>query len=80
MSLKPLGGFLTAIDCMCESAWTGWDDVFAQGIRLWADGYEVEIDVEGFQDPTAPLPLRTSHIVLALYETVLAMSTDFPIF
>ena len=76
MSLKPLDVFLLAIDSMYEFAGMEWDGVFVGWVRYWADGFAAEIDVEGSYDPSSPLPLRTSHIVLGLYETILAMSTD----
>lgn len=65
---------------MYEFAKTGWDDPLARNMRIWAYGYDVEIDIENWQGPGGPLPLRTNHVVLALYEVVVAMSTSVRFF
>lgn len=61
---------------MYRFAQLGWDQPFADGIRIWADGYTVEVDIESSQGPRTSLELKTSHILLTLYQSVLAMSAN----
>ena len=69
-----LGVFLSALDCMYYFACEDWDQVFDKAIQIPAKDYDVEVEILAAFGPGAPLPLRTSHIIFGVYDTVLAMS------
>lgn len=48
----------------------GWDNRLIGGWQIWARGQNVEVDIESAGGSQGPLPLLTSHIVVALYRTV----------
>lgn len=68
--LNVLAIYLSAIDCMYGLAQRGWDDRLIGGWQIWASGQKVEVDVESTGGSHGPLPLLTSHIVVAVYSTV----------
>lgn len=68
--------YLSAIDFMYQFAQRGWDTTLKDGFVVWAYGYDVEIDIESSQGRYGPLELKTSHMVLGLYQTILQISTE----
>jgi len=59
---------------MYQFAQKGWDTTLDGGIRTWAQGSTVEVDIEGSQRSGGPFPLLTSHIILGLYYTMVEIS------
>lgn len=74
--LNPLGVYVTAIDFMYHFAQEGWDKVLDGGFTIWAEGFDVEIDIEASHPPSGPLRLQTSHIVFGLYRTIVDVAAQ----
>ncbi len=52
----------------------GWYDQLAGGFTVWVNGFNMEIDIESFQEQHGTFQLQTNHIILGLYETITDIS------
>ena len=75
-TLNPLGVYLSAIDCMYQFAQEGWYKGLAGGLKVWAEGYDVEVLIQALREPHDRLALETIHIVFGLYETLVEVATQ----
>lgn len=61
---------------MYNLAQKGWSSRIEGGLSVWATGFSVEVDIESSQGLQGPLPLLVSHVVIALYDTVVELSKN----
>ena len=60
---------------MYKFAQAGWDNNFSGGVTVWVDSFDVQIDIEDASGDHGSLQLKTSHIILALYATIVDVAT-----
>ena len=75
-TLNPLGVYLSAIDFMYQFAQIGWHKELDGGLRVWAEGFDVEVNIRALRGPQNPLALQTVHIVFGLYETIVDVAAQ----